>query len=342
MTAAAGGPEPAEPALLEAVGVTGQEERVYRALVRRPRSTVPELAAASGRSVENLRRLLPRLQQLGLVSQLPGTPARLLATRPDVAVAALVSSRQQELARTRSAVSTLLEDLPVDEHTHAEEFIESVHGKDAVAARFLQLQQTAQEELLVLDRPPYVQDPTVQNPAEPEVLARTVRVRGIYAPEALEIPGALALAHAAIAAGEEARVSSHVPIKLAIADRRTALLPQTSRHAAIVHSALIVHESTLLDALLGLFERLWRDAVPLPGLEPAADADAEQAEDARLLALLAAGLKDEAIARQLGISLRTVHRRTSRLMDRLDARTRFQAGAHAVRRGWLPPASPDA
>ena len=49
-----------------------------------------------------------------------------------------------------------------------------------------------------------------------------------------------------------------------------------------------------------------------------------------------AGLKDEAAARQLGVSLRTVHRRTSVLMAELDARTRFQAGLLAARRGWLP------
>nr|WP_243727306.1 LuxR C-terminal-related transcriptional regulator [Actinocrispum wychmicini] len=57
--------------------------------------------------------------------------------------------------------------------------------------------------------------------------------------------------------------------------------------------------------------------------------------DDRLLSLLAAGLKDEAIARQLGVSLRTVHRRTSELSESLGARTRFQAGMRAERQGLL-------
>jgi DNA-binding NarL/FixJ family response regulator len=52
--------------------------------------------------------------------------------------------------------------------------------------------------------------------------------------------------------------------------------------------------------------------------------------------LLAAGLKDEAIARQLGVSLRTIHRRTGDLLDRLGARTRFQAGMQAARQGLFP------
>ncbi len=51
---------------------------------------------------------------------------------------------------------------------------------------------------------------------------------------------------------------------------------------------------------------------------------------------LAAGLKDEAIGRQLGIRLRPVNRRTSQLLERLGARTRFQAGLRAARQGPLP------
>ncbi|HEX5861291.1 MAG TPA: helix-turn-helix domain-containing protein, partial [Nocardioides sp.] len=54
-----------------------------------------------------------------------------------------------------------------------------------------------------------------------------------------------------------------------------------------------------------------------------------------LLQQLAAGAKDEQIARVLGISLRTVRRRVADLLSELGVDTRFQAGAEAVRRGWL-------
>ncbi|CAL9528401.1 hypothetical protein SUDANB37_04007 [Streptomyces sp. enrichment culture] len=63
-----------------------------------------------------------------------------------------------------------------------------------------------------------------------------------------------------------------------------------------------------------------------------ADGCTEQRE---LLRLLAAGLKDEAIARRLGVHVHTARRRISRLLESLDARTRFQAGARATARGWL-------
>ena len=65
---------------------------------------------------------------------------------------------------------------------------------------------------------------------------------------------------------------------------------------------------------------------------PAARADPT---DARLMTLLAAGFKDDAIARQLALSSRTVGRRVAELMETLGARTRFQAGIHAQRRHLL-------
>jgi DNA-binding NarL/FixJ family response regulator len=54
-----------------------------------------------------------------------------------------------------------------------------------------------------------------------------------------------------------------------------------------------------------------------------------------LLELLADGLKDEAVARALGVSVRTVRRMVAELMNRLDARSRFQAAILAKQRGWL-------
>ena len=54
-----------------------------------------------------------------------------------------------------------------------------------------------------------------------------------------------------------------------------------------------------------------------------------------LLQLLAAGQKDEQIARALGMSLRTVRRRVADLMTELGSDSRFAAGVEAARRGWI-------
>lgn len=54
-----------------------------------------------------------------------------------------------------------------------------------------------------------------------------------------------------------------------------------------------------------------------------------------LLRLMRTGAIDETIARELGVSLRTVHRRITRLQNLLGARSRFQLGVIACERGWV-------
>lgn len=89
-------------------------------------------------------------------------------------------------------------------------------------------------------------------------------VRTIYGREVLDQPGMPERTQRSIAAGERARMGD-VPLKRFIADRDTASLPLTV--GGVVDSALLVHRSALLDALVALFETLWRAAVPY-ALEP--------------------------------------------------------------------------
>jgi DNA-binding NarL/FixJ family response regulator len=59
-------------------------------------------------------------------------------------------------------------------------------------------------------------------------------------------------------------------------------------------------------------------------------------QERAVLRMLAQGYTDEAIAKRLGVSPRTARRIAANLMERLDARSRFEAGVHAVQDGWLP------
>ncbi|WP_197364098.1 response regulator transcription factor, partial [Streptomyces clavuligerus] len=54
------------------------------------------------------------------------------------------------------------------------------------------------------------------------------------------------------------------------------------------------------------------------------------------LHLLADGHTDDSVAKRLGVSPRTARRMANDLMERLEARSRFEAGVRAVQRGWLP------
>lgn len=317
--------------MLEALGLSEFDEQVYVALLGRPHMATSEVAAEVGRGAGIVRAALTRLEELGFVARLAGSPARLTATRPEVAVGALVARRTEELADAAQAAQQLSTSFPQEVRARPDELVEIIVGRAAVAARFVQLTRSVQVDLLVLDRPPYAQNVENTNAAEIDVLGKGVAVRGIYAPEAFELEGAYDQAVAASRAGEEARVHGDVPMKLAIADRAEALLPLGSD--GVVDSVLVIRAPTVVSALVRLFELLWVQAWPLSVWDRGAKPDPADPIDHELLALLATGVKDEAIARDLGISVRTLGRRIGRLLDALGAKTRFQAGLQAGRTG---------
>ena len=97
--------------------------------------------------------------------------------------------------------------------------------------------------------------------------------------------------------------------------------------------AVIVTQAGLLHSLCELFSQAWEYAQELPspvGGEPELSDD-----DKVVLALLASGATDEIAARQADVSVRHFRRRVARLMERLPADSRFQAGVAAARRGWV-------
>ena len=91
-------------------------------------------------------------------------------------------------------------------------------------------------------------------------------------------------------------------------------------------------QPAIVEALSWWFELVWERATVVSELDLG-----EPRKDLRthLLRQLAAGAKDEQIARSLDLSLRTVRRRVADLMNDLGADSRFQAGVEAARRGWI-------
>jgi DNA-binding CsgD family transcriptional regulator len=187
----------------------------------------------------------------------------------------------------------------------------------------------------MFDKPPYLS--SLDDPLEYEQLARGVRWRALYAPESLELPDRMTELRRLRRAGEQHRIAAELPLKLAITDRRLAILPLTTDQDSADRMAILVQPCSLLDTLAMLFEILWARAVPMPEEAPGGRASVTDLDEAdrELLVLLAAGIKDEVMARQLELSIRTVRRRIARLMREHGASTRFQLGLVAARLGWM-------
>ncbi|MFE4665550.1 hypothetical protein ACFRI7_06455 [Streptomyces sp. NPDC056716] len=141
-----------------------------------------------------------------------------------------------------------------------------------------------------------------------EALARGVRYQVIYGTHVLRDPNALRMVQRCVEAGEEARVFPHIPMNIAIADDRWALVTVRAPGAGGPGTAaVVVHDSPFLAGLAAYFETFWRMAVPITSGTQADDAASDEAK--QLLTYLGAGLTDEAIAREMGVSERTIARR---------------------------------
>ncbi|MGC7102899.1 helix-turn-helix transcriptional regulator [Amycolatopsis lurida] len=124
--------------------------------------------------------------------------------------------------------------------------------------------------------------------------------------------------------GADVRTVPRVPLNAMVIDRSQVMLPSTRAGA----SAAAVDLESVVAAATGVFEHLWLAGTPFAG-------GRLSARERRMLSLLAAGYADESIAVRMGVSVRTVRRMISTVMDRLGARSRFQAGARAAKSGWL-------
>jgi sugar-specific transcriptional regulator TrmB len=323
---------------LEVLGISDAEETVYVGLLDHPETTLAELSAALALPARTLQRLIDALQSKGLVTPTSTQPRRFVPASPDIAVEALVLQRQDELRRARGDILRL-QQRAAESAGERRQMIELVTTREAERHVFEQMQQAARHELIFLERPPIlIAGP--EQPGEPQVsaLARGVRYRSIADQAFLALPGVVTRIRADIQAGEEVRVVSQLPFKMVMADRSIALIPLNLERPG--SPSLLVRSSALLDALYSMFELLWDRAAPIAisraGEVKTGDPDRRLPEDAdRLMPLLAAGLNDKAIAHELGISASTLNRRLAEIMQRLDARTRFQLGWLASRH-WSP------
>lgn len=323
--------------LLQPVGITGTVETVYLALVTAPSTTSDELARLAAAPDAVVRSALEFLEAQGLVTRTPGEPARYVAAPPDIALDGMIVQRQDSLRTLRNGLTDLVEEYRSARGRTGPELVEVVTGSAAITHRFDQLQVSAKRELVTLTTPPVLD---LNNNAQTPNMARGVTYRSVYDRDYLAIPGQLQIVARWVEAGEHARASSNLPVKLAIADRRVALVPVVREDEALETGAVVVHGSGLLEALVALFETYWSTGTPLRFDRTGAQLLTEPkgspgVDDFRLLSLLVAGLPDSSIAAQLGISTRTVWRRLQALMASVGADTRVQLAYQVAKRGWL-------
>ncbi|MGI5460905.1 helix-turn-helix transcriptional regulator [Streptomyces sp. CA-249302] len=334
--------------MLADLGLNPGEEAVYLHLVDRGEATVDALAADLGQSADAVGRALDGLARHGLITTAgtaPDEPARHAVGPPTVTLGSLLAARRDTLHQVEHAITELAERHRAASHRDLGGLIEIVTGVEPVSRRFLQILESAEREICGFTKAPSVAVGPRDNPAEPVVAGRGLRMRTVVEQSYLADPESRLDIDQALGRGQEIAIAPELPVSMVIADSAIALVPAFS-DPQDTPRAILINSSGLLSPLVTLFEKTWSEAyvlhphtvrtgepIPIPAV-PAGPPRLAQL-DARILDLLLAGLTDRAVAGRLGISLRTVTRRIRHLMDLTGADNRIQLGWRAAQRGWI-------
>ncbi|MER5319672.1 helix-turn-helix transcriptional regulator [Streptosporangium roseum] len=329
----------APPDPLETLGLTPGQTTLYNTVLRLHRATCAELADATDRSPEALRRELTSLVRLGVVDEQGG---EYLARHPAAALGRLVAERLDRLAAESRRIDTVLGSIrgfihqydagldyqtgqfAVDLVGGADELYESVIGM-ALQAPPLEMLSAVPDSRTVSDFAHRYADQWIAAQRTGLLSSRTV-----IPVHTLEIPGLRDKLDQFERAGAQVRTLDVVPSWFLVAGDDAAGMPAQwgGTLAENAYNFHLVRAAIVVASLRSLFEELWTRAAPLPWTHRGDGV-------VRVLRLAAQGVSDEMIARQLGLSVRTVRSRFADAMAELGAQSRFQAGVEAARRGWL-------
>lgn len=318
---------------LRLLGIDRSAGQVYLALLELAPAPLDAIGSAAGLGRAELATAYAALVDAGLASAAEEGEDVVAPVPPTAGLEILARHRAAEVEESRIAVGGAFESFRRQRLAAYNDHLVEVVTGDAVGPRIRQAWASAREQIRQFESPPYFPLPGATDDAL-ATLARGVTQRVVYSRESLEHPGHLRdVIEPCVAAGEQARVLPSVPVKLVVIDDAYALVSLSIKEADVHNTMLVVQPCGLLSALVALFEQSWRSALPfhghatLPGGLPPGDR--------RLLWLLAGGAGDDVIAREMGISRRTLFRRLSVLMARLGAANRFQMALQAQRSGWL-------
>lgn len=324
--------------MFSSLGLSTTAEAVYRAMLRQPSWGVAEIAKSLTITMQEVHDALDELIELALVRESQASPGQLRPTSPEVGLAALlarakasIAQQQYEIETTQLAIDTLAE---LHNSTNQHDQLIQLDRLDVVRDQLEHLARQTEVECLSFN-PGRAHKPdamAASKPVNQVALERGVSIKAIYQDSFRNDPDTLAYAQWFTGLGGEIRTVPLILFQMIIVDRKAALLPvdpSDSRKGAVE-----IHNPGIMTALGALFDHVWSTATPF-GSAATLDDNGLDPTERELLRLLGDGDTDEAAARKLGVSVRTIQRMMSDLTQRLGAESRFQAGANAVRQRWL-------
>ncbi|WBO65129.1 helix-turn-helix domain-containing protein [Streptomyces camelliae] len=293
---------------------------------------------------------LESLERIGLLVPSTETPGGYVAIDPDAALYRLfaaeerqVARHKEKLARTRDSIRAIMGDF-MNLRAYGRDVIEvetlrSVSQANAFLDDAVSLVKSRECTMHPGGIPPVdLMDDMLLR--DSEVMSRGIKVRTLYAQHIAEVPHMGEYLESASQLGMEVRLAAHLPLRMLLFDDSLALLPIDPQDSS--QGAFAIRGTELVRSLQSLFDFCWHNATPFEPRSQKSHSEIEiTAQEQLIVRMLAAGMKDESIARQLGVSARTLSRTIAAFLDRLGVETRFQAALKVAELGVLnTPATP--
>jgi sugar-specific transcriptional regulator TrmB len=286
--------------------------------------------AIAGLPTGALGDAVAHLTELGLIRPAPGRPERFTVVSPSAAIAALVSPREAALRRELVETELLRDELALLEPVYAEarrrdprpEALREVRELDTVVGMITDATVNCRVEVRTC-HPGGGRSPELLEQAyarDRDMIRRGVRMRTLYQHTARHHRGTQEYVRRMTAEGAEVRTLSELFGRMIAFDQDVVFLP----HRDDSEAAIVIWDPSTVSYLCAAFDHAWSLADPY---EPEwSESPVREEVKTAIVRLLAQGVKDEVVARRLGMSLRTCRKHIAEIMDQLGAYSRFQAG----------------
>ncbi|MEZ0066885.1 hypothetical protein ABIA32_002898 [Streptacidiphilus sp. MAP12-20] len=308
---------------------------LYSHVLKHGDPSVPraELSRATGLDPAQLDEALEQLRTLRLVGDEALLLGEVLPIAPATARMQLLSPLERDLERKQRAVDAVRAvyaqlALPYQQsmvRSAGEGAVTEFHDLSGVRKLITELSATCSEEVIAA-HPGGARSEEVLRESQQrteQLLARGVRMRSLYQHTARHHPPTAAYVAFATALGAEVRTQGDAFMRLLLFDCEAAIVELRGEPLG----ALLIREPSIVQHMKLSFESNWSRA---RAFDPAYDSEVVReisgSTKLTIMRLLVEGIEDKAVARRLGMSLRTCQRHIAEILRSLGARNRLQAG----------------
>lgn len=289
---------------------------------------------------DGARQVVRTLSEAYLVRSGPGE-AELAVLRPDAAASALIQplesgirDAQQRIGRISGLFDRLMAvyKATVESRNRQDGLLDTIADPDAARALVRERIAGAHKEVLVMCG----SDPMSEQLFESLTFVDEVPTRDgvslcVLHQHAARYQSVVQDHAAAITrAGGKVRTIEKLWNNLCVIDQETLFVFHR-------REMVTVSQPAVATAVAAMFEQTWSQAKPFHGETMSRSEGMHLRDDVRraIAYYLAEGMRDEAIARRIGVSVRTCRRHIAEILEQMGAESRFQAGYLTAKLGLL-------